>query len=186
VIEALPPSIFVDGCAEVIKCGMIADRELFNMMGEEAQSDLEEIIARCVEAKSSIVREDEFEASTRKLLNFGHTVGHAIEKLSNYNVSHGKAVAIGMAVETLAAARMSKCSIDCYNTLVELLHKYGLPYSTRFNASELCRAAMADKKRSGGKITLIFPEEIGICNLQEVDIHELERIIGFGNKKEWL
>jgi 3-dehydroquinate synthase len=181
VIEALPPNIFVDGCAEVIKCGMIADKELFKMMGEEAQSDLEEIIARCVEIKSSIVREDEFETSTRKLLNFGHTVGHAIEKLSNYNVSHGKAVAIGMAVETLAAVKLGKCGIECYNDLVELLHKYGLPYSTRFNASELSRAAMSDKKRSGGKITLIFPEEVGICNLQEVNIQELERIIGLGN-----
>jgi len=180
LIEALPPKIFTDGCAEVIKYGMIADRELFDMMGSESRSDLEEIIAKCVEIKSDIVREDEYEKGTRKMLNFGHTVGHAIEKLSSYNVSHGKAVAIGMAVETMAAVKTGKCGIDCYNELVDLLHKYGLPYTTRYGADELCKAALSDKKRGSGKITLIFPEEIGICNLHETDISELRQIIALG------
>jgi len=180
LVEALPPSIFVDGCAEVIKYGMIADRELFKMMSSDAQSDIEEIIARCVEIKSDIVREDEYEKGTRKMLNFGHTVGHAIEKLSNYNVSHGKAVAIGMAVETMAAVRKGRCGIDCYNELVDLLHKYGLPYTTRYRAEEISSAALSDKKLSGGKITLIFPEEIGICGLHEVDVSEMKSIISLG------
>ena len=182
VLEALPPRIFVEGCAEVIKYGMIADKELFYMMGNESQSDLEEVVSRCVEIKSDIVREDEFENGTRKMLNFGHTVGHAVEKLSNYNISHGKAVAIGMAIETMAAVRMGKCGINCYRELVDLLHKYGLPYTTRYSADDLSKVALSDKKRSGGKITLIVPEEIGICSLLDVEVNELKNIIESGLK----
>jgi 3-dehydroquinate synthase len=180
MLKKLPPRILSDGCAEVIKYGMIADHELFNLLDDGLVSNLEEILARCVEIKRDIVREDEFEEGLRMLLNFGHTAGHAIESLSNYSISHGKAVAIGMAIETQMAVRSKMCDIGCYNDLVNMLHKYGLPYTTRFSADDLARAALADKKRRGDKLTLVAPEGIGRCTFCEVRVSELKRAFAAG------
>jgi len=180
LIEKLPPYIFVDGCAEVIKYGMIADSELFSMLEDYPRLDLEDIITRCVGIKRDIVCEDEFETGIRKMLNFGHTVGHAVEKLSNFNVSHGRAVAIGMAVETLAAVKMRICGEDCYRGLVDLLHKFGLPYTTDHSAAELARIALSDKKRMGDKITLFLPKAIGKCISRDIKVGDLESVISLG------
>ena len=180
VLEMLPPRIFTEGCTEAIKCAMIADKELFNLLHGFPELDLEELVARCVKIKGSIVSEDEFDNGVRKLLNFGHTVGHAIERLSNYDISHGKAVAIGMAVETMAAVRLGICNIESYDSLVGVLHKYGLPYTTRYSAEEISNAALLDKKRDGRKITLVFPEGIGKCVLREAEANDLKKIIARG------
>ena len=180
IIGNLPPRIFTDGCAEVIKYGMIADSELFRMLEGFPRFDYEEIITRCVMIKRDIVREDEFENGARKLLNFGHTVGHAIEQLSNYSISHGKAVAIGMAVITQAAVKMRMCDEECYRDLAELLHKIGLPYMTRYGADDLARAALSDKKRRGDKMTLIVPRKTGKCVMRNVNVEDLGGIIGLG------
>ena len=180
LLEMLPPRVFTDGCAEVVKLAVIADRELFSMLGAISSLDLEELVARCVTIKSGIVSEDQYDMGKRKMLNFGHTVGHAIESLSNYGISHGRAVAIGMAVETLAAVNQGLCGGGCYRELVDLLHKLGLPYATRFGADQICREALKDKKRSGGMMTLVVPERIGACALREVEVGDLERIIGLG------
>jgi len=180
LLEGLPPSIFTDGCAEVIKYGVIADSELFYSLKERPQFNLEEIVVKCATIKAEVVCEDEFETGRRKILNFGHTVGHAIEYLSNYNISHGRAVAIGMAIEARAAMKMGVCSDECYNELIDLLHRYGLPYTTRFSAQELSEAALSDKKRRGDKITLVFPEAIGCSVLRKADVVDLEEIIDLG------
>jgi len=180
LLEMLPPRIFTDGCGEVIKYGMIADKELFYILGNSSRLDLGEIITRCVTIKRDIVCKDEYETGMRKLLNFGHTIGHAVERLSKYGISHGKAVAIGMAVETKTAARMGICGEECYQKLVNLLHKYGLPCSPGYSADELARAALSDKKRRGGKITLVFPQSIGKCTLRDIDIGDLKGIIELG------
>ena len=177
LLEMLPPRIFVDGCAEVIKYAMIADNELFQMLGTKTSLDLEEIIARCVRIKRDIVSEDEFDTGTRMILNFGHTIGHAIEHLSKYNITHGKAVAIGMAMETLAAVRMGMCEEKCYNELTDLLHKFGLPIRTRYEYDVLIRAALSDKKRKGNVITLALPRRIGKCFLCDVEVGKFESII---------
>jgi len=183
LLEMLPPRIFTDGCAEAIKLAMIADGDLFGIMSCFPILDLEDVVTRCVTIKRDVVSADEYETGLRKLLNFGHTVGHAIELLSNYSVSHGKAVAIGMAVETRAAVKMGFCTSECYDQLVELLHKYGLPYQTRLSAEEISGAALNDKKRSGGKITLVVPEAIGTGVLHEVDVGDLGSIIALGTAK---
>lgn len=177
LLEKLPPRIFVEGCAEVIKYGMIADNELFRMLEKRAPLDLEEIIARCVRIKRDIVSEDEFDTGARMMLNFGHTIGHAIEHLSKFNITHGNAVAIGMAMETLAAVRMGMCHEQCYDELADLLHKFGLPIRTRYEYDELIQAALSDKKRKGNMITLVFPRRIGKCFIYDVEVGKFGSVI---------
>ena len=138
------------------------------------------MISRCVAIKRDIVEQDETETGPRKLLNFGHTVGHAVEALSNFEISHGKAVAIGMAVMTRAAAAARFCPSDIAERLVSLLQTLGLPTETNFTTAELAEAALSDKKRGGGSITLIVPEKIGSCTLRETPVAELEHFIGLG------
>ena len=180
VIERIPPRVYTDGCAEVIKYGMIADSDLLHMLDSSGKPDIEDIITRCVTIKRDIVCKDEFESGERKLLNFGHTVGHAVEQLSNYKISHGRAVAIGMAVETMAAVKMRMCGEDCYRGLIDILHRHGLPYNTRYSAEELARAALSDKKRKGDKLTLIMPRRPGKCIMSDVKIEDLESVIALG------
>jgi len=180
LLSTLTPEIFRDGCAEVIKYGVIAGRELFDSLEKPIDAQLEEVIARCVEIKRDIVAEDEFENDKRKLLNFGHTVGHAIELLSGYNISHGHAVAAGMAVVTRAAVRMGMCETQCLTDILNMLRRYELPESTSYKADELARACMSDKKRDGESITMIFPAEIGKCVLKKIPAGEIESVIRLG------
>ncbi|MCL2070203.1 MAG: 3-dehydroquinate synthase [Treponema sp.] len=176
-LSTLPPEVFRDGCAEVIKYGMIADRALFESLEKPVHDQYEEIIARCVEIKRDIVNEDEFETGKRKLLNFGHTIGHAIEKLSGYSISHGQAVAVGMAIETSAAVRLGLCREDCLQNLLEMLKRYELPLDTSYDAQALARCCLSDKKRNGETLTMIFPLEIGNCFLKEIPVSDLEALI---------
>ena len=183
ILEALPPKIIIDGCSEIIKYGAILSEELFNKLKLFPKIDFEDIITSCVKIKADIVAHDEFEAGRRKLLNFGHTVGHAIEHLSNYSISHGTAVAIGMAIEMGAGYEMGVCDLDSYNELINLLHRFGLPYTTKFNAQELANAALSDKKRRADTITLVFPQKIGSPVMRTAKVVDLEEIIFLGLKK---
>lgn len=179
-LETLPPEIFADGLAEVVKYGVIADESLFETLKVPVGTNIEEIIAQCVAIKRDIVEQDETETGPRKLLNFGHTVGHAVEALSNFEISHGKAVAIGMAVMARAAVAARFCPSVTAQRLVSLLQSLGLPTGTDFTAAELAVAALSDKKRGGGSITLVIPEAIGRCVLHETPVSELENFIGLG------
>ena len=179
-LETLPKEIFTDGLSEVVKYGVIADETLFDMLNASVAQNLEEIISRCVAIKRDIVEEDETETGPRKLLNFGHTVGHAVEALSNFEITHGRAVAIGMAIMARAADASGLCQVDAAQHLVSLLQRLGLPTETDFTAAALAQAALSDKKRSGGTITLVVPEKIGVCTLRETPVAELEAFIGLG------
>ena len=167
--------------AEVIKYGVIFDKAFFEFLRDnEAKDNLEYVITRCVELKRDIVNADEKEKGVRALLNFGHTVGHAIEKCSGYKIPHGSAVAIGMVIISRAAYKCSFCDENYTDIIASLNRKYSLPVSTDFSASELSSAAMADKKRAGDKIKLIIPEALGNCVIKSVPTSELEKIIGEG------
>lgn len=179
-LSTLPEEVYKDGCAEIIKYGMISDRALFESLETPVNEQLETVISRCVEIKRDIVAEDEFENGIRKLLNFGHTVGHAIELLSEYRTSHGLAVAAGMAVVTRAAVRMGLCEAYCSRELNQMLRRYGLPENTPYKADELTHACLSDKKRSGESITMIFPVEIGRCVLKKIPVREIESVIRSG------
>lgn len=180
-LSTLTDGIFADGMAEVIKYGVIFDKAFFEFLRDnEAKDNLEYVITRCVELKRDIVNADEKEKGVRALLNFGHTVGHAIEKCSGYKIPHGSAVAVGMVIISRAAYKCSFCDENYTDIIASLNKKYSLPVSTDFSSSELSSAAMADKKRTGDKIKLIIPETLGNCVIKSVPTSELEKIIGEG------
>jgi 3-dehydroquinate synthase len=180
LLSTLSADVFRDGCAEVIKYGVIADSTLFNSLDTPIQIHLEDVIARCVEIKRDIVVKDEFESGLRKVLNFGHTIGHAIELLSEYSTSHGQAVAAGMAIITRAAVRMGLCEAQCLQDILQMLRRYGLMESTIYETERLVHACLSDKKRDGESLTMVFPMEIGKCCLKKIPVGELNRIIRFG------
>ena len=165
--DTLPAEIFADGSAEIIKYGMICDPELLGMLEDPIMDQLEEIVSRCVGIKRDIVNEDERDTGIRQLLNLGHTPAHGIEKLSGYTIPHGHAVAIGMAMMARA------CGCEFADRLETLIEKHGLPTETDFSAEQLIDAALSDKKRTGGSITLVLPEEYGKSVLRKMPITEI-------------
>ena len=174
-LNTLPGSVFCDGCAEVIKYGVLYDADLFaHLESNGLQFDRESVISRCVELKRNVVAEDEFDNSARQKLNLGHTIGHGVEAQSNFTVTHGQAVAIGMAI-----IAKSRC-IAIYERLVSVLQKFQLPVKTDFTAKQLFTSALSDKKRSGEIVNLIIPEAIGKCNISPIFVDELESLIEEG------
>lgn len=169
VLATLPKAQFRAGMAEVIKYGMIADEGFLDaLIAHPAEEHLEEIIAACVEMKRDVVARDEFEQGERRILNFGHTVGHAVERCCGFSLFHGEAVAIGMAVLTRAAANKGYCGEETLTKLLQALHQYGLPTETSCTVEELSAAALADKKRSGDKLHLVIPERVGKCRVEAI------------------
>lgn len=167
--QTLTPEIYADGMAEAIKYGMIWDEELFELF-EQKSIDINEICARCVAIKAKVVGEDEFDLGLRKILNFGHTIGHAIEKLSNYQISHGSAVAIGMVMITRSAEVMQTGAPgEMTARLINTLKSYNLPTSCEYEAEAIAALAKSDKKREGAVISAILPQRIGevkICDMR--------------------
>ncbi len=175
VLNTLPEDVFRDGCAEVIKYAVLFDPELFAVLARDGMDfDREWVIARCIEHKKNCVQADEFDRGQRMLLNLGHTVGHAIEKCSNYEISHGKAVSIGLAM----LCRATTC--DDTGRIISLLEKFGLPTATELPADDLYEAACSDKKRSGDQVNLIIPRAIGRCEIVPTAVEELKTLLKEG------
>lgn len=173
-LNTLPQDIFLDGCAEVIKYSVLYDNELFAHLTKNGINfSREAVIARCVELKRDVVKEDERDNGVRQKLNLGHTVGHGIEACSNYTIRHGQAVAAGMAVIAKASAAAKLCSQDTYARILNVLNKFNLPTQTEFQASDLFSAALSDKKRSDNDIQLIVPIEIGQCDIYSLPVAQL-------------
>lgn len=170
LMDTLPADIYRDGCAEVIKYGVILDAALYDTL-QAPPFDRIETVARCVEIKRNVVEEDEFDNGKRGLLNFGHTFGHAIEKLSHFAVSHGSAVAKGMII---AAKIAPLCGLaDIVEPLTALLGRYGFDLSCPYSAEELYDVMLSDKKRRGGKLTLVLPRSVGECILVSMPVEEV-------------
>lgn len=180
-LSTLPESVFIDGCAEVIKYGMLYDAELVQyLMTAGLNFDRELVITKCVTYKRDVVQEDEFDVGARQKLNFGHTIGHAIESMSNFRITHGMAVAAGMSIVTKAAFNKKLCSEATYQTLTKLLERFNLPVETNYSAHELYTSALSDKKRSGGSVNLIIPRTIGDCDILSLPVIELTSFIEAG------
>lgn len=180
VLESLPKEYFTDGMAEVIKYGFIGDRELLELLRVGVADGLEEIIAQAIMDKKSLVEADEWDKGARQLLNLGHTLGHALEKCSNFRLSHGQAVAIGMVLVTKAAIKRKVCQSDVLEVMLELLSKYGLPIACEYGVKEIAEAALNDKKRLGEMINLVLPREIGKSELYALEVTELEDFVRDG------
>lgn len=180
-LNTLPSDIFQDGCAEVIKYGVIYDRAFFDYLAETGiDFDRETVIKRCVELKRDVVMEDEFDTGARMKLNLGHTIGHGVEAKSAFTLSHGKSVAIGLAIVCRAAVKQGLLSLEECRRILETLCAYGLPTGTKYTASELAAFALSDKKRSGGNVPLIIPTEIGSCAIVPTPVTQLESFIQAG------
>lgn len=173
-LDTLPPEDFADGCAEVIKYGMLGSDALLQSLLDIPLSDqLESVIAQCVAMKRDLVEADEFDTGARQLLNLGHTLGHAIEAGSGYAVSHGRAVAAGMAAVTRAAAAKGICPPRCQTILEDLLRRYYLPDRTVLSPADLYDKTLSDKKRAGDHVNLVVPVALGRCQLKSLTLAEL-------------
>ena len=174
-LKSLPEDIFRDGCSEVIKYGVLYDPELFaDLENTGLMFDRETVISRCVELKRNVVMEDEFDTGARMKLNLGHTIGHGVEARSNFTLSHGKSVAIGMAIVTRA--------IRCPDTMriLALLNAFDLPVTTEFAPEDIWAYALSDKKRAGDTVSLIVPKAIGHCEIVPTNIERLKSLIEAG------
>ncbi len=177
-LATLPENEYRAGCAEVIKYGMIGDPDFFMELKDKPVRDwYEDVIAVCVSMKRDVVMRDEFDHGDRMLLNFGHTLGHCVEKLSHYEVEHGYGVAMGMSVITKAAEQMNICGNGTYDELITVLNKYGLPTAIKYNIEDMYQAALADKKNAAGVLRIIVPERVGKCIIKTIPVGQL---------KEWM
>ena len=180
-LNTLPEEVFRDGCAEVIKYGVLYDPALFSHLSEKGLDfDREMVITRCVELKRNVVAEDEFDTGARMKLNLGHTIGHGAEAQSHFEISHGKGVAIGMAIVSRAGAAYGICDSDAKDAILSILARFSLPLSCDYSAERLYRAALSDKKRSGGTVNLIIPERIGFCRIHPAPVEEIQSFIEAG------
>lgn len=175
--KTLDSHTFADGLAEAAKYGVIRSESLFRRFSGDISGETDNIIAECVTIKKDIVEADEFDHGERALLNFGHTVGHAVEKLSEFKITHGHAVAIGMAVIAKCAEAYGLCENGTAKRIVEVLTKLGLPTETELSAREIASAALNDKKASGKTLSLVLPEKIGRAYVHDIPLNELESFL---------
>lgn len=174
VLRALPEEIFANGMAEVIKCGVIRDEKILECIENGMVfEELKWLIERCVTIKRDIVEQDEFDTSVRQLLNFGHTVGHAIEKLSNYTVPHGHAVAIGMVYEVKLAERIGICDTGLALRLMNILSGWQFRTHTDYDDNNILNTMYTDKKNMDGRIAFAFPARIGRCDMYKLSDQQI-------------
>lgn len=180
-LQTLSAHCIADGAAEAIKTSILGDGTLFEIYetGDPAAS-YEEIIARCVAYKAKIVAEDPTEHSVRKLLNLGHTIGHAIERASDFGISHGHAVAIGIAYVARAAVKRGLLANEDAQRILRTLQRNDLPTETAYDAATLDALTKVDKKAAGASITVILPECIGNCRMEKIALSEMRALIDDG------
>jgi len=176
-LKTLPPREYAAGLAEVVKYGAALDAGFFEWLEASAgavlaqdPSVLERLVARCCELKADVVAEDEREAGRRAVLNFGHTMGHAIELLTGYSdVRHGEGVALGMAYALVLSSVRHGFPEPDVRRVLELLKKFGLPVAPSPDWTwESLRSAMgADKKSAGGQVRFVLSGQLGRSDLPE-------------------
>jgi 3-dehydroquinate synthase len=188
VLLTLPEEEMLNGLAEVIKYGVIRDETFFDFLGNHRKDILrreigvlEEVIARCCTIKAEVVAADEREADLRRILNFGHTIGHAVEAASGYCLAHGLAVAIGM----IAAAELATAGGSLPRSETErlrgLVSAYGLPVSipAKLDPAAIKDYLKTDKKAVSGRLFFVLPTRIGRVFITDAVSEELiERVIG--------
>lgn len=182
-LRTLPAEVFADGMAELIKYALISDADMFARLEHgkpvtAASPELPELVARCVDIKRGVVETDERDTGERMVLNFGHTIGHSIERLCarrGLPMTHGRGVALGMAAIARAGERMGLTEKGTAERIVSVLQKYGLPHDTgEYDADELLRGIAVDKKNLAQKLNLVMISEPGEAFLHRIDAREME------------
>jgi len=173
LLTSLPPVQLSAGLAEAVKHGVIADAEYFAFLESDHAAilakdgtALERVVQRSVEIKAAVVAEDERETGKRAILNFGHTIGHAIEATSKFEVLHGEAVGVGMVYEARLGEALGITAKGTADRVVELLEQFRLPVERPDGASvdQLIEVMRGDKKVRGGEIRFALPKEIGVMS----------------------
>ena len=184
VLKTLDKRFLNDGLGEVIKYGLINDKELFEQIynlkdAEEFMKNSEDIIYTCCYIKKEVVEKDEKDTGERMILNFGHTIGHAIEKLQNYEgLTHGEAVSVGMYSITLKSEKEGITSRGVAEKIKEILIKFKLPYEVKNIKKEaLIDVIAVDKKNIGKNINLILLKDIGEANIYKLSMDEAIKFI---------
>lgn len=179
-LNTLPEKFFKDGLGEVIKYGCIKSASLFERLERENAKDfIDDIIYECVSIKRDVVEHDERDTGERAILNFGHTLGHALEKLNNYsNLTHGEAVSAGSAMITRISESHDLTAKGTAQRLEKLLKKYNLPVTSEFPLSDIISATRGDKKSTGKSIKFVFLKEIGECFVQKIDTADFGEFFG--------
>ncbi|UCD72150.1 MAG: 3-dehydroquinate synthase [Syntrophobacterales bacterium] len=187
ILGTLPYEEIQNGLAEVIKTAVVRDRGLFQLLEnrhdaivDEKRDALEEVVARCCRIKSDVVMADERDTGLRRILNFGHTVGHAIEAYTNYRVPHGMAVSMGMAAEAVLSTRMKMLQPEEKQRVLQLLKRYDLPalIPASYDTEKLIGIMHSDKKAEDGRIAVVLPKTIGDAMImQSVPTLLIEEVI---------
>jgi len=180
LLETLPLRVLRDGIAEVIKYCGISETDLFEKLNsyqdeKELLTNIESVIATCCQIKQQVVEEDEKDTGVRMTLNFGHTIGHAIENYFNYETyTHGEAVAIGMAHITHRSEALGITAPGTAHNLIELIKKYGLPItSTEYNRQALLESITLDKKNSNNGLNIILLSAMGKTIIKKISMDEM-------------
>jgi 3-dehydroquinate synthase len=178
IIKELPEDIFSEGMAEVIKCGAIRENSIIDfVLNNKVKENIENIIEACISLKRDVVEQDEYETKgIRQILNVGHTFAHAIEKLSNFKITHGKAVGTGLVIE----AKIAKCLDILKDNTDEIIKacvdKYSLYQNEDYEISSLIKAMKNDKKNNDNKITFVLPRKLNDYTKISIDENELKPI----------
>lgn len=185
LLKTLDKRYFADGMAEVIKYGCIKDGELFNDLLNYSEKDLdkniEKVIYTCCNIKREVVEKDEKDTGDRMFLNFGHTIGHAIEKYFNYEgFTHGEAVAAGMYMISKMAERLGDTRTGTSEKIKEILRKYSLPVLVELKDKDKVLSTIGlDKKNMGKNLSIILLKDIGDSYIKQIKCSEIESYIDF-------
>jgi 3-dehydroquinate synthase len=190
VLRSLPKEELLSGVAEIIKYGVVWDRAFFEYLDDNREKVLSldpdailHVIRRSCEIKADVVSKDEREGGLRAILNFGHTIGHAIETAENYTIRHGYAVAIGMVYAARLAEKTGFCDASVPDRIEKLVAAYGLPTNLadlrrKPAATELLNAMQIDKKAESGKVKFVLPTKVGeVVITREWDERQLQELI---------
>lgn len=182
VLSTLDDYYFFDGLAEAVKYGCIKSERLFRHLQYcQPKYFVDNLIYDCLNIKRSLVEKDEFETSKRILLNFGHTIGHAIEKIYNYKkFSHGRAVAIGMSMITKVSERHGLTDKGTYKKLTDLLKKHNLPVSDNCSLLDIVKYSSSDKKNIGSNLNLVLIKNIGNSFVHSIDKNSFLKFLESG------
>jgi 3-dehydroquinate synthase len=170
VLATLGREELLGGMAEVIKYGVIRDAAFFQYLGDKRTEALaldreviEKIILTSCSIKADVVKEDEYESNIRRILNYGHTIGHAVEAVSNFSIIHGKAVAIGMAAAAALAVEKGVLAVEDEKEILALLKAYGLPTEipAQLDRTLIKQYLLRDKKIVSGRVAYVLPVRIG-------------------------
>ena len=180
-LETLPNEEWINGFAEIVKHACIKDENMFDLLKEKtlkdfqnSKHDIGKLIERNVDIKYNVVANDEFETADRKLLNFGHTIGHAIENTAK--LPHGSAVSIGMVAACIISEKINGFSHEETEKVKQLLSKYHLPVAFDFDKQKTWEILLHDKKKSGSDMNFVVLDKIGKASIKKISLTDLHQI----------